>query len=90
MGKVQRIYQFDRNGNEIANYPNIKVASMQTGVGIPGISRCCNGKRRVAGGYVWSFHGQSPDFENVKKPIVQYDVLGNYNLSGRENPRFQP
>ena len=42
--------------NEILHfYPSTKQASKETGIVQSCISRCCNGKRKTAGGYVWKY-----------------------------------
>ena len=48
------VYQYSYDGTELINeYESISEASRQTGVARPHISRCCNGGRRSAGGYIW-------------------------------------
>ena len=36
-------------------YPSIKEAERQTGISQGNISKCCNGKRKTAGGFHWEF-----------------------------------
>lgn len=75
--KVKRVLQYDKEGNVLARYPNIKTASLMTGVGISDISRCCNHLRKVSGGYVWAFEGDDPTFDGVAI-VKRYDLMGNY------------
>lgn len=75
--KNRRIVQYDTSGNIIEIYPNAKVASMETGVGTSSISRCCNGTRKISGGFVFAFEGNQPSFDGVKTPICRYDLFGN-------------
>jgi len=44
---------FDDNGNFVAEYESISLASKATGIGDSHISQCVNGKRKHAGGLVW-------------------------------------
>lgn len=47
------VVQFDKDGNFIAEYPSARIASKETGVANQGISACCLGKTKTAGGYIW-------------------------------------
>lgn len=49
------VIKYDLNGNFIAEYPSIKTATILTHVSRTGISMCCNGRIKTAGGYVWHF-----------------------------------
>jgi hypothetical protein len=44
-----------QDGEIIAHYKSIKEANKLTGINKGTISRACNGKRPMAGGYVWIF-----------------------------------
>lgn len=39
----------------LATYKNAYIAEEQTGICETGISACCTGKRKSAGGYIWKF-----------------------------------
>lgn len=47
------VCQYSKRGDLIKTYHSIRVASMMTGINETNISRCANGKRDSAGGYVW-------------------------------------
>lgn len=47
------VYQFDLNGNLVANYESVNEAYRQTKIG--NISACATGKLKTAGGYHWSY-----------------------------------
>lgn len=49
------VLQYSKDGEFIAEYESVSDASRQTGIVIPNISACCNGKLKSAGGYVWRF-----------------------------------
>ena len=49
------VNQFDLNMNLIKSYYSIQVAERDTGVVASNISRCANGKRKTAGGFIWRF-----------------------------------
>ena len=48
------VYQFDLNRNLVANYESVNEAYRQTK--IRHISECAAGKRKTAGGYIWSYN----------------------------------
>ena len=47
------VYQYDKDENLIASFESVNEAFRQTN--IRHISECANGKRKTAGGYVWSY-----------------------------------
>lgn len=75
--KTRRVVQYDRSGNIIEVYPNAKSASIETGIGVSAISRCCNGLRKVSGGFVFAYEGTKDPLKDVNPPIEQYDLFGN-------------
>lgn len=52
--KGKRVCQYSKDGEFLAEYPSFHEASRQTGATKECISRCCVGKIKTAGGYVWS------------------------------------
>ena len=56
------VYQMDLTLNVINVFPSIYAASLKTGIQRDCISRCCNGKAKLAGGYTWKF---AKDFEEL-------------------------
>lgn len=49
------VLQFDKNGQLVAKFENCTEAGRQTGVNSLCIWKCCNGRQKTAGGYVWQF-----------------------------------
>ena len=47
------VYQYDKSNNLIASYESVNEAFRQTN--IRHISECATGKRKTAGGYIWSY-----------------------------------
>lgn len=64
--KSKAVVQYDENGNYIAVYRNARIAEQETGIGHKLISAVCNGKKRIAHGYIWRFDGDSFDKYNTK------------------------
>ncbi len=48
------IIQSDRDGNIINTFGSMLEASQSTGIRDGNISKCCNGKAKSAGGFIWS------------------------------------
>lgn len=53
--KFRAIVQLDLNGNFIAEYKQVKNASLETGIDSTHISSCCTGKRKSTGGFRWMY-----------------------------------
>ena len=53
----KKIIQYDKRGNFIKEYPSAMEAARQIGSEnyMPNISRCANGKRKTANGYIWEW-----------------------------------
>lgn len=49
------VKQFNLNGEFIAEYNSFTEAEKATGVDHSGISCCCKGKYKTAGGYIWKY-----------------------------------
>jgi len=48
------VIRIDESGNEVEYY-SIKNASRLNNVNYTGISKCCQGKRKISGGYLWRY-----------------------------------
>ena len=53
--KSKKILQFTKSGEFIREWPSTREASRQLGIAQASICRCCNGKLKSAGGYVWKY-----------------------------------
>ena len=51
----KQVLQFDKDGNFICSFENIKKASVATGARQGRISACCKGKAKTAGGFIWKY-----------------------------------
>lgn len=49
------VTQYDLNGVRIKEYPNVIVASMETGAKCSGISRACRGLCKTSMGFIWKY-----------------------------------
>lgn len=64
--KERAIEQYDLiSGNTIAEYESGKDAAAATGITRSGISLCCNGKQKTAGGFGWRFKENKENNDNV-------------------------
>jgi len=50
------VCQYSKSGELIATYDSIIGASRTTNIPTSNISKCCNGARKSAGGYLWRYH----------------------------------
>jgi group I intron endonuclease len=69
------IYQFDKQGKFLSKYNSIHEASDRTSIDRASISNSASGKRKSAGGYLWSFNSSITITE--KEVIQQFDLNGN-------------
>lgn len=50
------VIQYDINGNKLREFPSLTDAAEFVGLSnTSGIAKCCKGKRRSAGGYLWRY-----------------------------------
>ena len=52
IGRGKRVYQYDLDGNFIAEYPSLTAASEQTGTNYSSLKKAARGLNKTAGGYV--------------------------------------
>lgn len=54
--KSKPVQMLDKSTNELlATFPSIMEAQRVTGISQGNIGKCCNGKRKFAGGYIWRY-----------------------------------
>lgn len=74
------VYQYDLQGNFIAEYKSISDAKRQTG--ITTIACCCIGITKSGGGYLWSYvkHKKLPEYKqnHFTVEVHQYSLDGTY------------
>ena len=51
----KKIYMFNKNGEHISSYASLAEASLKTNINAGNISMCANGKRKLAGGFIWKY-----------------------------------
>jgi len=51
----KKVYQYDKQGNFIAEFNGTREAERQTGVNAQSISKVALGQRKTAGGFVWKY-----------------------------------
>lgn len=81
-GNIKPVVQYDNIGNYIATYKSARIAEKETGISFKLISSVCNGKKRIAHGYIWRFEGDPFNKYNTENSymikIDQYNKNGNY------------
>lgn len=58
------IAQYSLSNELIHVYKNMKEAELKTGINHSNISACCNGRRKIAGGYIWEY------YEDTEKEVI--------------------
>ena len=53
--KKKPVLQFTINGNFINEYPFIRIAARNNNISNTGIIKCCKGKLKTSGGYIWKY-----------------------------------
>lgn len=71
----KEIVQYDKYGNMIANFKNIRDGEKKTGIDHRHISAVCNGKKLSAGGYTWRF--KDDDFNKYSIERSKIWTCGN-------------
>lgn len=59
------VYQYDKQGNFIAEYKGTREAERETGVNCQSISKVALGQRKTAGGFVWKY-SQEKSVETIE------------------------
>lgn len=78
------VSQYSKNGELIKIHKSANNAMLETGVDCSGILKCCKGKYKTAGGYIWMFSEETPTQEHInscnkrhnQQSIVQYTLSG--------------
>ena len=52
---IKAVLQFSKDGKLIEEYPSIMEASRQTGCCHGNICKCCKGKHKTCGGFIWRY-----------------------------------
>ena len=63
------ILQFDKNMNFIKKWDNARIANRELNIAYQSISKCCKGKLKTSGGYLW---GYADDYELI--PFKVFDL----------------
>ena len=53
--RLKRVYQYDTNGEFVAEYESMAEASQKVGISSGQLTDCCKGKHKTGKGYVWSY-----------------------------------
>ena len=77
------VYQYDIKMNLISKYPSINNAAKINKLAGANITKCCQKKVVLVGGFVWRFEDDltPPKYKkgaNKFEPVLQYDLCGNY------------
>lgn len=54
--RARKVSQYDLDGNLIKIWDCISEAERKLGLGIHSVYKCCKGKRKTAGGFIWKYY----------------------------------
>ena len=69
------VVQLTKNKEYVQVYDYAKLASIKTGTDLSGIIKCCKGKQKTAGGYIWMYketynlYQQLNDYSEIDKKL---------------------
>ena len=66
------VFQFDKNGKFICEYPSTSEAKRKTGINEGNICRVCQGERKSAGNFVWKY--KNDYFSQI---LAEYESIFN-------------
>lgn len=80
-GDVRSVSQFDLDGNLLQQFYSVAEAELETGVSHSKISAVCSGKRKSAGGFIWSYAQTVDPYVSIQKThrckaVAQMDLAG--------------
>ena len=52
---AKKVYQYDKSGNFIKEWPYMSLAANQLNISKGNIGEVCNGNRKTAGGFIWKY-----------------------------------
>jgi hypothetical protein len=75
------VYQYDLNGNFIAEFTTVRLAAKDLGLSHSNIARCCNGISKHAGGYIFRYQKNEVidkvlNPNAVQKKVIEIDCDG--------------
>lgn len=83
---AKKVFQYDLNGNFIRQYDSVSKASLESGVSLNQISKCCLMDIHSSGGYMWSYNyllhmesykDRTTSYNKGLKEIYKYNLAGN-------------
>lgn len=79
---TKSVYQYDLNGVLIQQHKSLREAERQTGINHGNVSKCCSGKFKHTGGFIFSYIPIN-DIQQLKNPnaqkkkVLEIDIDGN-------------
>lgn len=76
----KEVFQFTLHGDFLNQFPSVSEAARSIGLkSTAHIADCCNGKRRYANGFLWSYQKEIRVPEKLRFKIIhQYDLDGSF------------
>ena len=73
------VLQYDLKMNFIKEYRSTREAERETGIDHITIIRCCKGRQKTSGGFIWKYKDESNiKHRSISKEVFQYDLEMNF------------
>ena len=69
--RSKKIYKYDLEGNYICEYVNVALVEKEFGISHALLSRCCNDKKHMAGGFQWRYEKFDKKLQNIGVDILK-------------------
>jgi len=80
---IKKVIRYNLNGIKIDEFTSLREAERITGINHGNISKCCTGKFKHSGGFIFKFENDVCNYKitnpnAIKKKVIEVDVNGNF------------
>lgn len=89
--RKRKVNQYSLDGKYICTFPSVTAAknSITPAANTSGIYRCCFGKSHTAYGFIWRFHDEYPENEDILPVKIRSYAINQYDLDGTFLRRYE-
>lgn len=79
---IKKVIRYNLNGKKIDEFISLREAERITGINHGNISKCCTGKFKHSGGFIFKFENDECNYKiinpnAIKKKVIEVDINGN-------------
>jgi len=79
---IKKVIRYNLNGKKIDEFISLREAERITGINHGNISKCCTGKYKHSGGFIFKFENDECNYKiinpnAIKKKVIEVDINGN-------------